>query len=76
MKKLLIAVALTLTITPSVSAQAGTDNCQNIKREIEYYDALINGNALRNGTVFITKLNFRNKRQNVECFSVNHGNKK
>ena len=65
MKNLLIAVALTLTITPSVSAQAGTDNCQNIKREIEYYDALINGNALRNGTVFVTKIKLQ--KQEAEC---------
>lgn len=56
MKKLLIAVALTLTITPSVSAQTGTDSCQNTKRQIEYYDALINGNALRHDTVFIAKI--------------------
>ena len=46
MKKLLIAVALTLTITPSVLAQAGTNGCQDTKRKIEYYDALIKGNAL------------------------------
>lgn len=31
MKKLLVAVALTLTITPSVLAQAGTNECQNIQ---------------------------------------------
>ena len=29
MKKLLVAVALTLTITPSVLAQAGTNECHD-----------------------------------------------
>ena len=68
MKNLLIAVALTLTITPSVSAQAGTDNCQNIKREIEYYDALINGNALRNDTVFVTKIKLQKQEAERRMF--------
>ena len=68
MKNLLIAVALTLTITPSVLAQAGTDNCQNIKREIEYYDTLINGNALRNDTVFITKINLQKQEAERRMF--------
>ena len=68
MKKLLIAVALTLTITPSVSAQAGTDNFQNTKREIEYYDALINGNALRHDTVFITKIKLQKQEAERQMF--------
>ena len=68
MKKLLIAVALTLTITPSVSAQAGTESCQNTKREIEYYDALINGNALRHDTVFITKIKLQKQEAERRMF--------
>ena len=68
MKKLLIAVALTLTITPSVLAQAGTNECQSIQREIEYYDALINGNALRNDTVFITKIKLQKQEAERRMF--------
>ena len=68
MKKLLIAVALTLTITPSVLAQAGTNECQSIQREIEYYDALINGNALRNDTVFITKIKLQKQKAERRMF--------
>ena len=68
MKNLLIAVALTLTITPSVSAQAGTNECQSIQREIEYYDALINGNALRHDTVFITKIKLQKQEAERRMF--------
>ena len=68
MKKLLIAVALTLTITPSVLAQAGTNECQSIQREIEYYDALINGNALRHDTVFITKIKLQKQKAERRMF--------
>ena len=71
MKKLLIAVALTLTITPSVLAQAGTNECQSIQREIEYYDALINGNALRNDTVFITKIKLQKQKAERRMFLCN-----
>lgn len=68
MKKLLIAVALTLTITPSVLAQASTNECQSIQREIEYYDALINGNALRHDTVFITKIKLQKQEAERQMF--------
>ena len=68
MKKLLIAVALTLTITPSVLAQAGTNECQDTKRKIEYYDALINGNALRHDTVFITKIKLQKQEAERQMF--------
>ena len=68
MKKLLIAVALTLTITPSVLAQAGTNECQSIQREIEYYDALINGNALRHDTVFIAKIKLQKQKAERQMF--------
>ena len=68
MKKLLIAVALTLTITPSVLAQASTNECQSIQREIEYYDAFINGNALRHDTVFITKIKLQKQKAERQMF--------
>lgn len=68
MKKLLIAVALTLTITPSVLAQASTNKCQSIQQEIEYYDALINGNALRHDTVFIAKIKLQKQEAERRMF--------
>lgn len=68
MKKLLIAVALTLTITPSVLAQAGTNGCQDTKRKIEYYDALIKGNTLRHDTVFITKIKLQKQEAERQMF--------
>ena len=68
MKKLLIAVALTLTITPSVLAQAGTNECQSIQRKIEYYDAIIKGNALRHDTVFITKIKLQKQKAERRMF--------
>ena len=68
MKKLLIAVALTLTITPSVLAQAGTNKCQNTKRKIKYYDALINCNALRHDTVFIAKIKLQKQKAERQMF--------
>ena len=71
MKKLLIAVALTLTITPSVLAQASTNECQSIQREIEYYDALINGNALRHATVFIAKIKLQKQEAERRMFLYN-----
>ena len=71
MKKLLIAVALTLTSTPSLLAQAGTNDCHNTKQEIEYYDALINGNALRNDTVFIIKIKLQKQEAERPMFLCN-----
>ena len=68
MKKLLIAVALTLTITPSVLAQAGTNDCHNTKRQIEYYDAFIDGNALRHDTGFITKIKLQKQKAERRMF--------
>ena len=68
MKKLLVAVALPLTITPSVLAQAGTNGCQDTKRKIEYYDALIKGNALRHDTVFITKIKLQKQEAERQMF--------
>ena len=71
MKKLLIAVALTLTITPSALAQAGTNDCHNTQRQIEYYDALIDGNALRYDTVFITKIKLQKQETEHRMFLCN-----
>ena len=68
MKKLLIAVALTLTITPSVLAQGGTNDCHNTKQQSEYCDALINGNALRNDTVFIAKIKLQKQEAERQMF--------
>lgn len=68
MKKLLVAVALTLTITPSVLVQAGTNDCQDTKRKIEYYDAIIKGNALRHDTVFITKIKLQKQKAERQMF--------
>ena len=71
MKKLLIAIALTLTITPSVLAQAGTNECPDTKQKIEYYDALINGNALRHDTVFIAKIKLQKQKAERRMFLYN-----
>ena len=53
MKKLFLILAV-LASTQVVAKESS--ECQDTKRKIEYYDALINGNALRHDTVFIAKI--------------------
>ena len=65
MKKLFLILAV-LASTQVVAKESS--ECQDTKRKIEYYDALINGNALRNDTVFITKIKLQKQEAERRMF--------
>ena len=65
MKKLFLILAV-LASTQVVAKESS--ECQDTKRKIEYYDALINGNALRHDTVFITKIKFQKQEAERRMF--------
>ena len=65
MKKLFLILAV-LASTQVVAKESS--ECQDTKRKIEYYDALINGNALRHDTVFITKIKLQKQEAERRMF--------
>lgn len=65
MKKLFLILAV-LASTQVVAKESS--ECQDTKRKIEYYDALINGNALRHDTEFITKIKLQKQEAERRMF--------
>ena len=65
MKKLFLILAV-LASTQVVAKESS--ECQDTKRKIEYYDALINGNALRHDTVFIAKIKLQKQKAERQMF--------
>lgn len=65
MKKLFLILAV-LASTQVVAKESS--ECQDTKRKIEYYDALINGNALRHDTVFIAKIKLQKQEAERRMF--------